>query len=107
MTIKELRKLRRNDLLEMLLSLSKENEQLRKQLQEAQQKLENRDIILADSESLAEACLRLNGVLEALQAARTQYNHNVVDQIVRKSQRSSSVTPGLRQQEQENENEKE
>ena len=105
MTIKELRRLRRNDLLEMLLSLSKENEQLRQQLQEAQQQLAYREIVLNDSESLAEACLRLNGVVEALQAARLQYNRNVADQIIRTTKAASTVVPALQEQDMTNEKE--
>lgn len=92
MTIQELRKLRRSDLLEILLSLSKENEQLREQLQEAQQQLADRKILLEDSESLAEACLRLNGLTEVLQAARAQYNLNIADQIVRDSYKEQEHT---------------
>lgn len=73
----ELKNLRRRDLLEMLIDLSKENEQLRKKLSEAEAKVQKREIALNDSESLAEACLRLGGVLEAMQTACDEYKANV------------------------------
>ena len=77
MTAKELKRLRRSDLLEMLLKLRKENDQLREQLAQAQQQLENRGIEIENAGSLAEAALRLNGIFEAAQAACDQYTENV------------------------------
>ncbi len=77
MTAKELKHLRRSDLMEILLELSKENEQLREQLHDAQQKLNDRQILIEESGSLAEAALRLNRIFEDAQAACEQYEHNV------------------------------
>lgn len=77
MNAKELKRLRRSDLMEMLLELSKENEALRGQLQEAEQKLRERQINIEESGSLAEAALRLNRIFEDAQAACDQYEHNV------------------------------
>lgn len=77
MTAKELKKLRRSDLLEMLLELRKENEKLKKELLYSQQQLENREIAIANAGSLAEAALRLNQVFEAAQAACEQYTENI------------------------------
>lgn len=77
MATDKLSKLRRKDLLEMLLAVSKENDQLRERLEKAEAELQKRAIIINDSESLAEACLRLNGVLEAMQAACDEYKANV------------------------------
>lgn len=77
MTAKELKRLRRSDLMEMLLELSKENQALRTQLYEAEKKLEDRMIMIADSGSLAEAALRLNRIFEDAQAACEQYEQNV------------------------------
>lgn len=76
MTEKELRRLSRTDLLSMLLTLSKENEELRVQLDQARRELESRSILIEESGSLAEAALRLNGVFEAAQAACDQYVEN-------------------------------
>ena len=77
MNAKELKRLRRSDLMEMLLELSRENEALRSQLQEAEQKLRERQINIEESGSLAEAALRLNRIFEDAQAACDQYEHNV------------------------------
>lgn len=77
MTEKELRRLTRSDLLEMLLSLSKENEKLKMQLEQANKQLEDRQIAIEKSGSLAEAALHLNGMFEAAQAACEQYIQNM------------------------------
>ena len=74
---KKLKQLSRSDLLEMLLNLSKENEQLRQELQQATSKLEDRTIAAEKSGSLAEAALKLNGVFQAAQAACDQYRWNI------------------------------
>ena len=77
MTDKELRKLRRGELLEMLLDQTKENERLKKQIADLQEQIETREIILKRSGSIAEAALKLNGVFEAAQKAADQYLENV------------------------------
>lgn len=77
MTAKELKRLRRSDLMEMLLELIKENDELRKQLQKAEHKLLDRQIAIEESGSLAEAALRLNRIFEDAQAACEQYEQNV------------------------------
>lgn len=77
MTDKELRKLRRGELLEMLLEQTKENERLKKQIADLEAQLEDRKIILKQSGSIAEAALKLNGVFEAAQKAAEQYLENV------------------------------
>ena len=77
MTAKELRQLRRSDLIEILLELSKENLELKEQLQEAERKLQDRQILIESSGSLAEASLRLNKIFEDAQAACDQYEENV------------------------------
>ena len=55
MTGKELKKLSRTELLEILLHQVEENEQLREQLEEAQRQLAERAIVIEDSGSMAEA----------------------------------------------------
>lgn len=77
MTDRELRKLSRADLLELLLKEHKENEQLRLQLEQAQEKLTSREIEIEVAGSLAEAALRLNDVFKAADQAAAQYLHNV------------------------------
>ena len=77
MTSKELKRLRRTDLMEMLLELSKENVQLRQQLEEANARLADRQLQVEQAGSLAEAALQLNGIFAAAQAACEQYEYNV------------------------------
>lgn len=74
---RELKKLSRADLIEMMLDLSKENERLRESLAKAQKKLEDQTIAVDKAGSLAEAALSLNGVFEAAQAAANQYLQNI------------------------------
>lgn len=77
MTAKELKKLRRSELLEMLLARTEEVERLQAELAEANRKLDDRAILIETSGSIAEASLKLNGVFEAAQAAAEQYLKNI------------------------------
>ncbi len=77
---KELKKLNRAELLEILISQSKEIDSLKQQLQEANEKLEDRRIIIENAGSIAEASLMLNGVFEAAQNAAEQYLENIKHQ---------------------------
>lgn len=77
MTEKDLRKLSRADLLEMLISQSQELSQLRTQLETAEAQLIKREIAIDKAGSLAEASLMLNGVFEAAEAAGQQYIENI------------------------------
>ena len=76
MTEKELRRLSRAELLEMLLAQTEENRQLKKELQEAEEALEDRRIAIEESGTMAEAALRLNGVFEVADRAVQQYLEN-------------------------------
>ena len=73
MTERDLKKLSRADLLEMLIDQSTELQSVREQLAEAKAALEKREIGIREAGSIAEAALRLNGVFEAAQAASEQY----------------------------------
>ena len=77
MTDKELRKLSRRDLLELLLAQSREQDALKQELAKAREELAKRQICLEQAGSIAEAALRLNGVFEAAQAAAQQYLENI------------------------------
>ena len=77
MTEKELRRLSRVDLLEMLIALKKENEALHSELDSYAEQLNNRKIEVTEAGSIAEAALRLNGVFEAAQQAAAQYLENI------------------------------
>lgn len=77
MTPKELKRLSRNDLLEMLLDLSKENEKLRKGNEHLSMQLTDRKITIESCGSLAEAALQLNGIFQAAEASCAQYTENI------------------------------
>lgn len=77
MTDKELRRLSRRELLELLLAQSKEVRRLQKELIKTKQQLADRKIEIEKAGSIAEAALRLNGVFEAAEQAAAQYLENV------------------------------
>ena len=77
MTEKELRKLSRVDLLELLLTQTRETERLKQKIHELEEKLEQRQYRLAEVGSLAEAMLEVNNVVAAAQAAADQYLENI------------------------------
>ena len=77
MTEKELRRLSRAELLEMLLAQTEENRQLKRELKEARDALSNRQIAIEESGTMAEAALKLNGVFEAADRAVQQYLENI------------------------------
>ena len=81
---KELRRMKRKDLLELLLEQSKENEDQRlllavqkKKILHLEQRLADKRIDIAEAGSLAEASLKLNGIFDAAQAAAQQYLDNL------------------------------
>ncbi|XCP84613.1 DNA repair protein [Roseburia hominis] len=77
MTDKELRRLSRAELLEMLLVQVEENEKLKLQIEEMQTQLDNRQIMIDKAGSIAEAAMQLNGVFQAAEAAAAQYLENI------------------------------
>ena len=77
MTERELRRLSRKDLLEMMIEQKKELEALKLELEEARKALQNREIMLDEAGSIAIAALQINGIFEAAQAAGKQYLENI------------------------------
>lgn len=77
MTDRELKKLHRSDLLELLIAQEKENEQLRSQVAQLKERLADRTIALEQAGSIAEASLQINGVFQAAQDAAAQYLENI------------------------------
>ena len=77
MTDKELSKLKRTDLLELLIEQSKEVESLKKRIGELEAELADRRLLIYKSGSIAEAALKLNGVFEAAEAAAQEYLENI------------------------------
>ena len=77
MTDKELRKMSRGELLEMLVEQSRENDKLRATVEQMQQQLSDRQLRIDQAGSIAEASLQLNQVFEAAQQAAEQYLENI------------------------------
>lgn len=77
MTEKQLKKLSRAELLELLLAQTKEVENLREKLIKAEALLSDRHIRVLEAGDLAHAVLAVNGVMEAAQAAAQQYLDNM------------------------------
>lgn len=81
MTEKELSRLSRQELLELLLAQAEENRKLKKQLQEARDALSDRKIAVERAGTMAEAALKLNGVFEAADKAARQYLENIIQRV--------------------------
>ena len=74
---KDLRKLRRAELLEIMLDQSYEIDQLRKRVKELEAQLEDRRIKIENAGSIAEASLQLTKVFEEAQKAADLYLENI------------------------------
>ena len=75
-TLKQLKKI---ELYEILLAQSKEIDILKQELIETQQKLENKQIIIQEAGSLAEAALKLTKIFEEAQKAADIYLKNITE----------------------------
>ena len=77
---KELRKLKRIELYEIMLAQSKEIDQLREELEITKQKLEEKELKVANAGSLAEASLQLTQIFTEVQKAADLYLYNIQQQ---------------------------
>lgn len=76
-TEKDIKKLGRTELLELLIQQTEENERLRARLNDAEDQLSQRRIIMENCGSIAEASLQLSGVFNAAQAAAQEYLESI------------------------------
>lgn len=74
---KQLKKITKKELLEILLSQAKRIEELEKELQITKDKLKSKKIMIEESGSLAEASLKLNKIFEIAQETADQYLLNI------------------------------
>jgi len=72
-TDKELRKLKRTELLEIMLQQQKEIERLQEELGKTQALLKSRKMLMHKAGSIAEASLKISEVFEAAQNAADRY----------------------------------
>ena len=77
MTDRQLRKASRSSLLELLLEQKKENEALRQQIAQLQTQLQQRQVTIDQSGTLAEAALKLSGIFDAAESACQYYTENI------------------------------
>lgn len=92
MTDKELRRLRRDDLLQILLTQQRQIDEMTAQAQRNEAALADRNIAIEEAGSVAEASLRLNGVFEAAQSAADQYREQMTqraDALVAEAEKKS------------------
>ena len=74
---RDLRRLSRQEMLEMLLELTRENEELKAELENMKNELQSKRIAVEEAGSIAEASLKLNKVFEDAQNAANQYLQNI------------------------------
>lgn len=84
MTEKELLKLKRAELLEIMLAQSREIDALREELAETKRKLEDKRIKIKEAGSIAEASLQLTRIFEEAQKAADLYVENTKRRANRK-----------------------
>ena len=101
MTEKELKKLNRYQLLELLIVQTERADKLQLQLEEAQQQLNEKEIHMTVLGSIAEASLELSGVFAAAQKAADLYleaARKKADQIVKEAERQASALSDAREE---------
>lgn len=74
---RDLRRLSRQEMLEMLLELTRENEELKAELENMKNELQSKRIAVEEAGNIAEASLKLNKVFEDAQNAADQYLKNI------------------------------
>jgi len=74
---KELRKLNRQELLEILLEVTEENEELKGEIKTLRKNLRSKAMMIENAGSLAEASLKISGVFERAQLAADVYLRNL------------------------------
>lgn len=77
MVNKELKKLSRAELLELLLIQTKENEQLRMELEESRSQLESRRYRIDKAGNLAQAIVEINEIAQIVQKTADLYLENI------------------------------
>ena len=74
---KDVKKMARKDLLELLVAQSKKIDELEQELEETKTLLNSKQIMITEAGSIAEASLRLNKIFELAQQAADQYLDNI------------------------------
>lgn len=91
MTDEELQRLGREALLQLIHQQRTRLEKLEKENEELRRKLEDRVLVMEKAGSIAEAALRLNGVFEATQRAADQYLQSIWALGLREQKREEQI----------------
>lgn len=97
MAEKDLRRLSKTELLELLVEQARENVALRTRAEAAEAELEKRQLQISQSGSIAEAALKLSGVFEAAQKAIDLYRENCereCKEMLEKARREAAAAGG-------------
>lgn len=78
--VKQLKKLSRLELVEIIVQKCKEIDQLQLRLAEAEKKLEQRELVCKENGNIAEAALQINKIFEVCQKAADDYLNNIQKQ---------------------------
>lgn len=74
---KKIKKMKRRELLEILVVQSKKIDILEKELKETKEKLNNKKVIISKAGSIAEASLKLNNIFEIAQKTADEYLESI------------------------------
>ncbi|MBQ8312058.1 MAG: hypothetical protein IJX84_02480 [Clostridia bacterium] len=77
MTDRELRKLHRSELLELLIAQGKENVALQERLTQAEEAVQTREMTIREAGSMASAAVEINDLIGAAQRAVDLYTENI------------------------------
>lgn len=77
MTDKELKRLSREELLQLMILQAEENKRLKEEVEQLRRQMEQNQIMMNEAGSIAEASLRLHQVFETAQAAANTYLDNI------------------------------
>ena len=89
MTDREIRRLRREDLLQILIDQQRRIDELTASLEETKAALESKRLALDNVGSIAEATLNLHGVFESAEKAAKQYSDEIMaraDEVLQQAQ---------------------
>lgn len=86
MTDKELKRLNRTELLQLLMNQVRETEQLQAKVRELTEQIQKHEITCQNAGTLAEAALALNGVFQAADEAAQKYVQEMADRAAKQEQ---------------------
>lgn len=98
MTEKELKRLSRAELLELLLLQTRETERAQARVQQMEEALSRRQMKVQEAGDLAHAVLAVNGVMETAQRAANQYLDNIKQMHSDTKERCAEIIEKARQE---------